>query len=106
MSTSNPLEDAQEIQQMLVSYAKQETILPLKQLGRYLGLGLAGSIVMFLGAFFVALATLRLLQSLDAFAGGSWMSSLPYVATIALLLLAIALIYLSLSRAKRKFSHD
>ncbi len=102
MSTSNPLEGAQEIQQMLVDYAKQETILPLKQLGRYLGLGIGGSIVMAFGVFFVGLATLRLLQSIDTFAGGSWMSTLPYVATIFVLLLAIGLIYLTLSRAKKK----
>ncbi len=102
MSTTNPLEGAQEIQQMLVGYAKQETLQPLKQLGRYLGLGIAGSLVMFIGVFFVGLATLRLLQSLDVFAGAAWMSTLPYLATIAVLGLAIVLIYLSLSRAKKK----
>lgn len=102
MSNANPLEGAQEIQQMLVSYAKQETIQPLKQLGRYLGFGMAGSVLMFLGVSFVGLATLRLLQTFEVFAGAAWMSTLPYVATIAILLLAIVLIYLSLSRAKRK----
>ncbi|MGI9594937.1 MAG: hypothetical protein ACR2QK_02180 [Acidimicrobiales bacterium] len=102
MSKTNPLDGAQEMQEMLVSYAKQETLEPLKQLGRYLGLGIAGSLVMFLGVFFVGLATLRLLQSFDVFAGASWMSTLPYLASIAVLVLAIVLIYASLSRAKRK----
>ena len=102
MARPNPVEGAQEVQQLLIDYAKQETIEPLKTLGRYLGLGIAGALVIFLGVFFVGLATLRLLQSLDAFEGGSWMSTLPYVVTIAVLGLAIALIYLSLSRARRK----
>ena len=102
MAKPNPLEGAQEVQQMLVDYAKQETLQPLKQLGRYLGLGIAGSLLMFLGVFFAGLATLRLLQSLDVFSGASWMSTLPYVASIAVLGAAIVLIYLSLSRAKKK----
>ncbi len=98
----NPVEGAQEMQRLLVDYAKQETVEPLKTLGRYLGLGIAGALVMFMGVFFTGLATLRLLQSLDAFEGGSWMSTLPYLVTIVVLALAIVLIYLSLSRARRK----
>ncbi len=102
MARPNPVEGAQEVQRMLIDYAKQETIEPLKHLGRYLGLGIAGAILMFMGVFFVGLATLRLLQSLDAFEGGSWMSTLPYLVAIAVLVVAIGLIYLSLSRARRK----
>ena len=102
MARPNPVEGAQELQRLLVDYAKQETIEPLKALGHYLGLGIAGAVVMFLGVFFVGLATLRLLQSLDPFQGGSWMSSLPYVVAIMVLAIAIGLIYLSLSRARRK----
>ena len=67
VANQTPIEGAQEMQQMLVNYAKQETLEPLKQLGRYLGLGLAGSLFMFLGVFFVGLATLRLLQSIEFF---------------------------------------
>lgn len=87
---------------MLVDYAKQETVEPLKSLGRYIGFGIAGALLMFLGVFFSGLATLRLLQSLDTFEGASWMSTVPYVATIAVLAIAIILIYLSMSRAKKK----
>jgi uncharacterized BrkB/YihY/UPF0761 family membrane protein len=99
---ANPLEGAQEMQRLLVDYAKQETIEPLKQLGRYLGLGIAGALLVFLGVFFIGLATLRLLQSFDPFDGASWASTLPYLVAVAVLVLALALIYLSLSRAKRK----
>lgn len=102
MARPSPLEEAQEIQGLLVNYAKQETLEPLKTLGRYLGFGVAGSLLMFLGVFFTGLATLRLMQSLDTFSGASWMSSLPYVITIAVLGAAIGLIYLSLSRARKK----
>ncbi len=102
MSKTNPLEGAQEMQQLLTTYAKQETLQPLKQLGKYLGLGIAGSLLIFIGVFFVGLATLRLLQSLDVFAGAAWMSTLPYLASIAVLGLAMVLIYGSLTPAKKK----
>ena len=102
MASPNPLEGAQEIQELLVSYAKQETIAPLKQLGRYLGFGLAGSLLMFMGTFFVGLGVLRLMQSIEVFGGSSWASSLPYVIAIAVLMLIVALMALALSRAKKK----
>ena len=101
MVKPNPLEGAQEIKDMLVSYAKQETVDPLKSLGRYLGFGLAGSLMVFLGAFFLGLGVLRLLQSLAFFAGSSWASALPYVVAIASLVLLLGLIYGALRRAKR-----
>lgn len=90
------------MQQLLVDYTKQETLDPLKQLGRYVGFGIGGSLLMFLGWFFIALASLRLMQTLEVFSGSSWASTLPYLISIAVLLLAIALIYLVLSRAKKK----
>lgn len=102
MASPNPIEGAQEIQQMVVGYAKQETIEPLKQLGRYLGFGIAGSVLVFLGTFFWGLATLRLMQTFDVFSGSSWASSLPYLIAIAVLLLILALIYSAMSRAKKK----
>ena len=87
---------------MLVDYAKQETVEPLKSLGRYLGLGLAGSLIIFLGVFFVGLATLRLMQTFEVFSGSSWASLGPYGIAVAVLLLAILAIYQSMSRAKKK----
>lgn len=102
MARPSPLEGAQEVQRLLIDYARQETIEPLKSLGRYLGFGLAGAIFVFAGVLFVGLATLRLLQSLDPFEGGSWASTLPYLVAIAVLTAAIGLIAASLSRARRK----
>jgi hypothetical protein len=96
----NPFEGAQEIQQLLVDYAKQETITPLRSLGRYLGYGLGGSLLVFAGAFFLALGVLRLLQSLSPFDGASWASTLPYLITIGVLGVLIGLIYGALRRAR------
>jgi uncharacterized membrane protein YidH (DUF202 family) len=98
------LEDAQEIQRLVVAYAKQETVDPLKSLGRYLGLGLAGSFLVFLGALFTSLGVLRVLQTEtdDRFSGGSFASLMPYVIAFAVLLLIMATILLLFNRARKR----
>lgn len=102
MTSPNPLEGAQEIQQMVVGYAKQETVEPLKSLGRYLGFGVAGSLLVFLGTFFWGLGLLRLMQSFEVFSGSSWASALPYLIAIGGLSLILILIYSAMSRARKK----
>ena len=86
---------------MLVDYAKQETIDPLKALGRYLGLGIVGSILVSLGIGFISLGVLRYTQTLDSF-NGTWSATLPYVFALLTLVLAILICVALLARAKRK----
>lgn len=90
---------------MLVTYAKQETVEPLKTLGGYLGKGIAGAIFMFLGIMFTGFGTLRFFQTkVDSFSGGGWGSLAPYGITLAVLGLMIGLLVLSLLRAKKAVS--
>ena len=86
---------------MLVDYAKQETLEPLKNLGKYLGFGIAGAILVFAGVFFTGLATLRLMQSLDTSRRLVDVDA-AYLIAIGVLLVALLFIALSLSRARRK----
>jgi formate/nitrite transporter FocA (FNT family) len=58
----NPQETVRELRELVVAYAKQETVDPLKGLLRYLGLGIAGSILIGFGYVFVAIGALRLLE--------------------------------------------
>lgn len=102
MATPNPLDEISEIRELVVGYARQETLEPLKRLGTYLGWGLAGSLLMFLGAVFAGVGTLRLTQGIDLFTGSSWASLLPYLFTVVVLGVLAALIYSALSRAKKK----
>ena len=90
---------------MLVTYAKQETVEPLKTLGGYLGKGIAGAILMFLGIMFLGFGTLRFFQTeVDSFGGGGWGSLAPYGITLGVLLVMIILLVLSLMRAKKAVS--
>lgn len=68
---------------LLVAYAKQETIDPLRNLGRYLGFGLAGVLLLTLGTFLLGMALLRFVQTMT----GDWVNDpwswVPYLAPIA-----------------------
>lgn len=64
-----------ELRDMVVEYAKQETVVPLRQLGRYLGFGIVGSFLLGLGVVLLGVGGLRALQTetSDTFAGDwSW----------------------------------
>ncbi len=64
---------------LVIDYIKQETLSPLKGLGRYLLFGIAGSVVVCIGIVLIAVGILRLLQGETGhfFDGSrSWM---PYV---------------------------
>ena len=72
-----------EIIDLVKVYVRQETVGPLKGLGRKIGIGVAGSILIGLGLFFFALGLLRLIQDKIprlARGGLSWVSYLIVVA--------------------------
>ncbi len=96
-----PISGAKELQGLLVDYAKQETVDPLRSLGKFLGLGLAGAVLAGLGAIFLGLGTLRLLQSLITDAGGSW-SLIPYGVAILVLAAIIGIVATLLRSALKK----
>lgn len=61
-----------ELRTLVVGYAKQETVDPLKTLGRYVGFGLAGSILIGSGLSMLLLALLRGLQQIPTFEDPTW----------------------------------
>lgn len=75
-----------ELRELIVGYLKQETVVPLKALRRYVLFGVAGSLLVGLGVLFLALAGLRALQSeTDGTFDGNW-SWAPYAIVVAALL--------------------
>ena len=54
--------EVRELWELVIAYLKQETIDPVKGLGRYVAYGLAGSLAIGLGSILLLLGVLRLLQ--------------------------------------------
>ncbi len=88
----------QELWELLKAYARQETVDPLKGLGRYLGYGVGGSMLVGLGGLFLSLSLLRLLQRFSVFAD-TW-SFAPYAIVLVTLVLAIGAIGAGIGRRK------
>ena len=55
----------QELRDLLVTYARQETVEPLARLKHYLGFGIPGALVLTLGLYLVSLGILRGLEHLS-----------------------------------------
>lgn len=91
-------EIVRELWVLLKAYARQETIDPLRNLGRYLGFGLAGSALIGLGLVLLALSALRAMQELTTVFDGFW-SWVPYL--IVLIALGSVIAY-AVSRISRE----
>ena len=88
-----------ELKDLTVSYAKQETVDPLKGVGRYLAYGVAGSLLLGLGVVLLMLAGLRALQTET---GSTFTGNLSWVPYLIVLVGGAALIALALTRIAKK----
>ena len=62
-AADGPVATANDLRDLLVEYAKQETLGPLQRLAKWAGLGLAGVVFISLGMLFFAVAGVRVLQT-------------------------------------------
>jgi hypothetical protein len=93
---------AEELWQMIVGYFKQETVVPLKGLGRFVAFGIVGSLLLGTGVVLLLLAGLRALQAeTGSTFTGNW-SWAPYGITIAGALLVAALAGMAISRGRNR----
>jgi hypothetical protein len=93
-----------ELRELVVTYVKQQTLAPLQQLGRYVGFGIGGSLLLGFGVVFLALAGLRALQTETGTTfTGDW-SWVPYLIMVFVLVLGAALVWLlrTARRAERE----
>ena len=93
-----------ELRDLVVTYVKQQTLVPLKSLGRYIGFGIAGSLLLGVGVVFLGMSCLRVLQTEtgDTFTGDwSWV---PYVIVIFALAIGGAVVWIvrGASRARKE----
>ena len=83
--------DLQEVRDLFVRYFKEQTVQPLKDLGRFVAFGALGSIFVAFGIVMGLLGVLRMLQALFPVLDGS-LSFIPYVIVVVLALLIGALV--------------
>jgi hypothetical protein len=93
---------ATELWDLVRAYAKQETVEPLKGLGRSVGFGLLGALSIGTGVVLLAVAVLRALQTEtgDTF-DGNW-SWVPYLIVLVLCSVVTVLALKGTSKRKRK----
>jgi hypothetical protein len=84
-----------ELRDLVVAYFKQETLVPLRDLGRYAAFGIGGALLLGFGALFLAVGALRALQTEtgDTFTGDwTWV---PYVIVVVALFLGAGIVWMA-----------
>ena len=93
-------EEAEGIKDVAVRYLREESVDPVKALGRYTAFGCAGSFLVGLGGLLVAVGLLRLLQEL--FHGTtSW---IPYllITTVGIVIVGLTLLKIGSGPSRRR----
>jgi hypothetical protein len=94
------MEIGTELWELARDYAKQETIDPLRGLGRFLGYGVMGAVMLGIGCMLLLLAGLRALQTETSTTfSGNWSWS-PYLMVVVGGLALIGLALLRITRRK------
>ena len=91
-----------ELKELTISYAKQETVDPLKGQFRWVSYGVGGSFVLAVGLSLLGLAGLRALQTeTDTWFTGN-LSWIPYVVVMVVLGVFAATAALAINRSNKK----
>jgi hypothetical protein len=97
---------ASELVDLVIRYAKQETLDPLKSLARFLGWGVAGSICLGTGLVLLSLALLRALQQELAPHLSGNLSWIPYLALVAVAIGVIAVLIRAIGAERRRTDRE
>jgi hypothetical protein len=94
--------------QLIVDYVKQETLEPLKGLGRFVLFGVVGSVLLAGGFVILAVALLRVLQGETGTTFSGNLSWLPYVicAVVSIGVGALAVVAIGKGQARRSLERD
>ena len=97
----SPTGDARELIDLVIAYAKQETLEPLKGLGKNAAYGVGGAVLLGIGGVFCSLGALRAMQSETDFFERHNLTWLPYFLTVVILLLLSAIGWAGLGPGKK-----
>jgi len=91
-----------ELWELIVAYFKQETIVPLRQLGRWIIFGILGSLLLGVGVLLLAMAGLRALQDETGTTFTGNLSWIPYMIMFAALLVGGAVTWKARGARRRR----
>ncbi len=83
--------DLEEVRDLFVQYFKEQTVQPLKELGRFVAFGVAGSLFVAFGVVIGLVGVLRMLQALFPVLDGS-LSWIPYLVVVVAGLAVVGLV--------------
>jgi uncharacterized membrane protein YidH (DUF202 family) len=98
----NPAGDAKELVDLVIAYAKQETLEPLKGLGKKAALGIGGAVLLGVGGIFCSVAALRAMQTETDFFERHNLSYLPYILTVLILVVLSVVGWVGLGPGKKR----
>ncbi len=87
---------------LVIDYVKQETLDPLKGLGRYIAFGVAGSVALAIGLVVLSISFLRFLQTETDGAFDGNLSWIPYLICSVVLVLVAAVAVWAVSRGQAR----
>ena len=97
----NPSGDAKELVDLVIAYAKQETLDPLKGLGKNALKGIGGALLLGIGGIFCSIGALRAMQSETDWFEEHNATYVPYGVTIVLLIVLAVIGWAGLGPGKK-----
>jgi hypothetical protein len=91
-----------ELWELIVAYFKQETVVPLKQLGRWIAFGILGALMLGVGVLLLAMAGLRALQDETGTTFTGNLSWIPYLIMFVTLLVGGAITWKARGAQRRR----
>jgi hypothetical protein len=89
----NPQQTIRELRELVIAYAKQETLDPILGLRKYVAFGIGGAFLLGLGALFLEIGFLRLVQDQTGNHLHGNYSWVPYVIVIVVSLVVAFALY-------------
>ena len=96
-------EIATDLWQLVRDYAKQETVDPLKSIGRFVAWGLGGALLLAIGFVFISLGVLRGLQTQT---GDHLTGSYTWVPYLVTLIVDVAVVAYARSAIRKPFAGE
>jgi hypothetical protein len=102
-----------DLVRMVTDYAKQQTVEPLKHLGKWAAFGIGGGVMLIIGAFLSGLGVLRLFQKMSFLTkeesgitvDTTW-TFLPYLFTCGLLAIVVSLCVYAMTKTPEWMEDD